>query len=956
LAVSARYTEELLEREAELAAIAELIGGTCLGAGRVILVEGAAGVGKTGLLLAVDELACGDPVSVLHARGGELEREYPFGVAAQLFAPALARLDGERRASVLSGAAEVAVGVVERQHWRESEVSRSPDVLYARLHGLYWMCSGLAAHQPLVLVIDDAHWSDEPSLQWLLFLTRRLRDLPVTMVLAARPRGAAEFPAALSLLADEPDVSVLRPPPLSEQASTVLVRRAFGEDAEGAFCSACHRASGGNPFLLTELLKAVRADGLSPTGDAIVQIEALAPEGIGRSVIVRLGRTSREAATLASALAVLGGEAKLRHAAALAGLGPAAASEAADALTAAGLADAGRPLRLIHPVVRAALYDELPAGRRALLHRRAAQLLVEDEEDLDAIAAHLLLADAAGERWTVEVLQRAAGRALDRGAASTAARYLARALSEPPASDQRAGVLRRAGVAESLVGDPTAVEHLSQAMALSSAGVKERADAALELSAAQTAIGRFGEAIRTLEVALEDNELDQESRWLLEARLIGTARIEPHHAEIAERYLARVPRDLQGTTRAERLLLCELAYSALIGDGHAAQVAELAKRALGGGQLVAEEPPSSPFAMRLVFALVLSEEHELAMGAYDQLLERAQRTGTPLIFALTSSLRSQLHFYRGEIHDAIADAHAALDASVHFGLGLVAPNVSANLTNALLEAGDIEGAERAFASCGLGDQIPELLWFADLIRSRGRLALAQGNTEKGIKDMLAGHELLARFGITNPAGTHCRSTAAVALAGMGRQDDARRLASEELVAARIFGAPSTVGISLRAMGVIEGGSPGIDRLRAAVAELERSPARLEHARALADLGAALRRAGKRREAQPALRQGLDLADRCGAGVIAERARAELLITGAKPRRARISGVESLTASERRVAQLAAHGLTNRQIAQALFVSHATVVTHLSHVYQKLNLSSREQLAGALGEQSTPSQA
>jgi|SRR5215207_9340345 len=149
------------------------------------------------------------------------------------------------------------------------------------------------------------------------------------------------------------------------------------------------------------------------------------------------------------------------------------------------------------------------------------------------------------------------------------------------------------------------------------------------------------------------------------------------------------------------------------------------------------------------------------------------------------------------------------------------------------------------------------------------------------------------------------------------------------------------------MGVIEGGSAGIDHLREAVAQLERSPSRLQHARALADLGAALRRDGKRRDAQQPLRQALDLADRCGGKAVADQARAELLITGARPRRARISGVEALTASERRVAQLAAEGLTNRQIAQALFVSHPTVVTHLGHCYQKLNISSREQLAGAL---------
>ena len=169
-----------------------------------------------------------------------------------------------------------------------------------------------------------------------------------------------------------------------------------------------------------------------------------------------------------------------------------------------------------------------------------------------------------------------------------------------------------------------------------------------------------------------------------------------------------------------------------------------------------------------------------------------------------------------------------------------------------------------------------------------------------------------------------------------------------------FGAHSTLGISLRAAGLIEGGSGrGSENLREAVAHLERSPARLELARARADLGAALRRAGKRREAQQELRAALDLADRCGGKAVAEHARSELLITGARPRRARIGGVEALTASERRVAQLAADGLTNRQIAQALFVSQPTVVTHLSHSYQKLDISSRDQLPGALGQLSPP---
>jgi DNA-binding NarL/FixJ family response regulator len=152
--------------------------------------------------------------------------------------------------------------------------------------------------------------------------------------------------------------------------------------------------------------------------------------------------------------------------------------------------------------------------------------------------------------------------------------------------------------------------------------------------------------------------------------------------------------------------------------------------------------------------------------------------------------------------------------------------------------------------------------------------------------------------------------------------------------------------------VIEDGARGVELLRDAVAQLERSPARLEHARALADLGSAIRRSGKRREAQQLLRQALDLASSCGGRVVAQRAREELKITGARPRRERISGVDSLTASERRVAQLAANGLTNREIAQALFVSLPTVVTHLGHCYQKLDISSRQELTGFLHAEPT----
>ena len=813
---------------------------------------------------------------------------------------------------------------------------------------------GSRAQLPLVLVIDDAHWADEPSLQWLLFMARRVRDVPVTIVLSARPAGAGDWPQPLVLLREEAGVSRVTAAPLTKRGSRILIGRLLGDEPEEPFCEACHHASGGNPFLLTELIASVRADQLAPTAASAAQIRSLAPEGIARSVVVRLGRVSPDAAALARCVALLGSEAELRHAAALAELDLHAAAAAADALAAAGLLDPGRPLRLVHPVLRTAIYAELPAGERARLHARTARMLAAEDGDLDAIAAHLLASEPAGERWTVELLLKAATRAIARGAPTMAADCLRRARAEPPlVADQRARVLRQLAVVESRLGDPAAAGHADQAMELAS-DAQTRAQLAAELSVAYLVAGRFGEAVGTLERAVgHTDDGDPELRWQLVAQLISIAGIDPAHAEIAQRQLKQVPPGVLGQTAGERAILAVLAVAALRAGNRVEVVADLARRAYGDGRLVAEQPAGSLLVQQAIWTLVLTEQHQLAISAYDELIDQARRQGWPIVFALISFWRSQLNRLRGAIPDAIADAQAAIDAGSRFTASLVGPMLTGPLARALLEAGDIPAAERALASSGVGEQIPELLPFLTVIDGRGHLRLAQGDTQAGIDDLLAAHALQARHGNLNPAGMHCRSTAAVELARLGRRDEARTLVAEALAAARAFGAPATLGTTLRAAGVIEGGTSGLDHLREAVSHLEQSPARLEHARALADLGAALRRSGRRRDAQHALRHALDLADRCGGSVVADQARAELLITGARPRRARISGAHALTASERRVAQLATEGLTNREIAQALFVSRATVVTHLSHSYQKLNISSREELAGALEPPAAP---
>jgi DNA-binding CsgD family transcriptional regulator len=207
--------------------------------------------------------------------------------------------------------------------------------------------------------------------------------------------------------------------------------------------------------------------------------------------------------------------------------------------------------------------------------------------------------------------------------------------------------------------------------------------------------------------------------------------------------------------------------------------------------------------------------------------------------------------------------------------------------------------------------------------------------------------MAARYAwITNPAVSPWRSLKAEALARLGRRDQAAALAAEELELARRWGAPGALGRALRVAGTLEGDA-GLPRLEEAVGVLEGSIARLEHAKALAALGSGLRRARRPADAREPLRRALELAAACDAPALAEHVRTELYAAGARPRTDALAGVAALTAPERRVADLAAGGETNRDIAQALYVTPKTVEVHLSNAYRKLGIRSRRELPGVL---------
>jgi DNA-binding CsgD family transcriptional regulator len=337
-----------------------------------------------------------------------------------------------------------------------------------------------------------------------------------------------------------------------------------------------------------------------------------------------------------------------------------------------------------------------------------------------------------------------------------------------------------------------------------------------------------------------------------------------------------------------------------------------------------------------------------AVSIFNRAVAQARRRGDIFNVAFILMWRGSCQTHRGDLRAGVADLREAIDLCVAHGMLVAWPYTIGSLAYALLELGDADEAARVIDQGDFPEQLPldqlHLAWFR---MYRGRLRIETGSPGRGVEELLEVGETARLVSLENPSGVPWRSWAAEGLRRLDRKDEARALADEELALARRWGDSYAIGASLRVLGLVEGGEAGVALLREAVELLAGSEARLEHARALVDLGAALRRANQRTEARERLREGVDLARRVGAFGLAERANEEIAATGARPRKVLRTGLDALTASEQRVAQLAADGMSNKEIAQTLFVTIKTVEVHLSHAYRKLEISSRTQLDTAL---------
>lgn len=903
------------------------------GAGQAVLLRGPAGIGKTRLLAAaLDELdrTTATVLTVTCAEGAVAAYE----VARALFAP-LWPDGGAGESGLLTGSARLALPALVPGR------GDSPSDTYSVMHGLSWLVAGLAVRGPVVLAVDDVQWCDETSLHWLGFLLRRAEDLPV-LVLAAQRTGPGEpGPAALAELGAAANCLAVDLAPLAAGAVAEILAKGFGVDPDPEFARRAADVSGGNPFLLDRVIGALR--GHVPPDAA--HVDAL--DELGREAVVRplLDRLPADALAVARAIAVLGGE-DLETVAALAGTRPGPAGTAVRALRDGELLEPER-LDYTHDLIRAAALATATPAELARLRERAATLLNDSGRSSEEVAVHLLALDGPPRPWMVTVLREAAAAAESRGAPAAAARYLDRVLrareDDVPVLVHLARVLGQIDPATSLrhleralelVGDPRRrVPIVMQYVMVSLSAQNAQRSYALATDVADALEAVIGAAPTASDRALR---MVSQSALLLsgldEKATVGA---------VGARFRDVVPPP--GDTAEERDLLGMLSSLGTLQGRPAAEVVAQAGQVLRIGDVA----PGGWAVLSAVLTLFLADRLEPALAAITGVLDHAQRRGEAWTYVLGTTIRALIHQFSGNLADALADAQYSFDVITQerWAPGIAMPQTA--LGSLLVRQSDPDGAEAALAAIvrpRLEDFTLEYHWYL-VAKARARAAL--GDTEGALAVLRVCGESLAGAGIGNPVLAPWWYESAELLAGLGRTAEGEAVLDAVEPAVRRWGTNRALGMLETSRGVLATGDTAIERLRTAAGLLADSPAKIEQAKAEYLLGRRLLARGDAEGARERLRRSIDLSvlsrDKQQLGL----ALPALAEAGGRMRHGTGSPADALSGSERRVAQRAAEGATNREIAESLFITQRTVEVHLTSAYRKLGIGGRAELAAAL---------
>lgn len=933
----------ILERDGELERIAAALDSAAAGAGRVVVVEGVAGIGKTRLVQEARELARRRGFGRLQATGDETETALAWGVVRQMVERSVSRYNGEVRAAILDGPAGRALAALD-----VAPQSAASDAETARtLHALWWVAIDLSATRPLLITVDDAQWADQPSLRFLSYLARRVTDLPIAVVVATRPPGEGTGP--LAELTVSPYVERLLPEALTADAVAAF-RTPTGDEPCSEVVVAMHAACGGNPFLTGALLDELVTAGHDVTRpETADRIEGLGPATISRAMLSRL---SPQALDVAAAAAVLGLAASPWLTATVAQVDAQVLEDAVSSLVRSHVLVGGvEGLTFVHPVIREATLAAVEPMQLAAMHGRAAQALHEREAPPGQLAPHLLMAPTGTVPDAADLLGRAAAESLAAGDAEAAVVELRRAIEERPGDPALREQLGRALLR---AGRPAEARDHLRAVAGQLDDDRRRADVLALAATATHALDGPEEAAAELTTTLDRWPAagHDRSRLLLEAQLAMVRSFVPAQSRAAAEHLSRFA-DLSGSTPEERTLLTQLALVGRYRSDPHQQVAEHARRALCDGALFDDGARGAglvPWGLSLI-SLVTAGGVEEARVELDRARLRVRRAGSPFDFSLVSNGDMVLAWRTGDVVAAETAAESILSAVRHEPPTSEVVSLRATATRfacyAAMERRDLPAALRLLEEYDAARDGVEVVPGAWLLEIRARCALADNDPHRALRLLDALRAELDGSG-ADPASLAWRLAAAVAHARAGDDERASEVLAEQVALARQWGEPSDAGAALRVAARFET-DPEVraERLDEAVAVLESAHDRLELAKALTDRAETWRVLGRRTEARAGLGAAAELAEACGSAAVRDRIADALEAIGDRPRRTVALGADALTASERRVATLAVAGRSNRDIAQELFVSPKTVENHLGRVYSKLGIGNRRELAGAL---------
>ncbi|TCK24487.1 AAA family ATPase [Pseudonocardia endophytica] len=902
-------TAPLVGRDAETRALSGAVSDAAAGRGRVVLVSGAPGAGRTRLLrvAAADAEARGVDVR----RAAPSGRTEPYGAIRALFAD-----DG-------TADADAADRLVDE----------------------------LTATAPLALLLDDAHRADAESVAWLSGMAGRAAGLPLLVVVSV-PDGMADGPVATTLdeIRTAPGASVVDAAPLPVRAVESWARSTPGVSQAPDVASACVEATGGIAGLVRGVLVRLAA---APGDDVVAHVREAGAALAGAAAVALLSELPDDVADTARAVAVLDDDASPATCAEVAGLDGGTTSRAVARLADVGVLEAD-VLRFRLPGVRTALLDATDPERRERAHARAGRVLDSRAAPAERVALQYLHAGPPADGGVVELLHAAASRALRGGDPALAVSFLERALTGPAARRRRAELLVDLGVAERVVAPARAYGHLIEALSLLDSG-RERAGVLAQTVPLLSGVDAAG-LVRLLERGLADlasdvgdpdaeSPQDRELRRVLEALLIYAASEDVGEVRRVWEWVDRTdPETLGAGPGADALRGAHLFFSALGLRTDAAAVVGRVREVLAGG--MEDNEHVQPIRMGALGLLAWTESDAEVAAILDRLMESSQLRHRPDVRAFVSALRAMVNLRCGRMREALEEARAALTVLTGAVSGEARLMVLHAAALALVELGEPEEAAGLLWP-GAPESAQRSWRWNWVVDARAVVLGATGRSREALETSRESGRRLTELGVVNPATLDWRRRTARFLHDLGERDEALVVAREHLALCRRWGTHGHVGVALRVLGAVQGGPEGMATLREAQAELASSPRLFDRASCDVDLAVLLIAEGSAErvaEARDLLRRALDVADECGARVLADRARTELVGAGGRPRR---GAGDVLTPAELDVARLAARGVGNQEIADELGVSRRAVEGHLTRCYRKLGIAARADLAASL---------